>query len=184
MPANARRKKTVNYRQVAFTRFMFIVAILVLWIGGVGARLVYLQVEMHEELREKAVGQRRDVKKTKQLRGTIYDRNERALAISVRVKTLFADATKIEDADQTAKKLAKTLGLDEKKLRKQLKEAVSLERKFVPIAKGLDDVEAAEINSKLETAGLKKADLPRYPGLHWRDDQKRSYPNGELAAHV
>jgi cell division protein FtsI/penicillin-binding protein 2 len=76
------------------------------------------------------------------------------------------------------------LGLDEKKLRKQLKEAVSLERKFVPIVKGLDDVEAAAINSKLETAGLKKADLPRFPGLHWREDQKRSYPNGELAAHV
>ena len=163
---------------------MIIVAILVLWIGGVGARLVYLQIEMHDELRAKAVSQRRDIKKTQQLRGTIYDRNERALAISVRVKTLFADATKLEDVDATAKKLAKALGLDEKKLRKQLKEAVSLDRKFVPIAKGLDDVEAAEINSLLETDGLKKADLPRFPGLHWRDDQKRSYPNGELAAHV
>ena len=139
---------------------------------------------MHDELRAKAVGQRRDVRKTKQLRGTIYDRNGRALAISVRVKTLFADATKLEDIDGSAKKIAKALDIDEKKLRKQLREAASLERKFVPIAKGLDDVQAAEINSKLETAGVKKSDAPRFPGLHWRDDQMRSYPNGDLAAHV
>jgi len=43
--SNARRKpRKVNSRQQAFNRFMLIVAFLVLWIGGIGARLVYLQV--------------------------------------------------------------------------------------------------------------------------------------------
>ena len=82
------RKPKKDARQIVFTRFMIIIAFFVLWIGGIGARLVYLQVNQHDELRQKAVGQRRDVKQTKMLRGTIYDRNERALAMSVQAKTL------------------------------------------------------------------------------------------------
>jgi cell division protein FtsI (penicillin-binding protein 3) len=185
MRAHAKRKKKkVDLKHVAFTRFMFVVAFLVLWISGIGARLVYLQVNLHEELREKAVGNRRDVKKQRQLRGTIFDRNERALAISVRVKTLYADATKLEDIPDAAKRLASLLKLNEKQLRANLTEAKEAEKKFVPIAKGLDELQVQNINSKLETAKLSKSDLPKYTGLHWREDQKRNYPQGTLAAHI
>lgn len=184
MRATAKRKKKTDLKQVAFTRFMFVVAFLILWIAGIGARLVYLQVNKHEELRAKAVSQRRDVKKQRQLRGTIFDRNERALAISVRVKTLYADATELSDIPDTAKRLSQFLKLNEKELRSQLSDAQAADRKFVPIAKGLDELEVQEINAKLETAGLGKRDLPRYAGLHWREDQRRSYPQGELAAHI
>ena len=31
---------------------------------------------------------------------------------------------------------------------------------------------------------MKKADLPNFTGLHWRDDQKRSYPYKSLASQV
>ncbi|MDM7923870.1 MAG: penicillin-binding protein 2 [Pyrinomonadaceae bacterium] len=185
MRAHAKRKKKkADLRQVAFTRFMFIIAFFILWISGIGARLVYLQVNMHEELREKAVGNRTQIKKQRQLRGTIFDRNERALAISVRVKTLYADPTKLEDIPDTAKKLANLLKVNEKQLRADLTEGKELEKKFVPIAKGLDDIQVDELNKKLETPKLSKADLPKYAGLHWREDQRRSYPQGTLAAHL
>ena len=82
MRAHAKRRKKVDLSKIAFTRFMFVIAFLILWIAGIGARLVYLQVNMHEELRGKAVSQRRDVKKQRQLRGTIYDRNERSEAVN------------------------------------------------------------------------------------------------------
>ena len=95
------RKPTKNkkraHRQVAFTRFMLIVAVFVLWMGGIGVRLVHLQVSQHTWLSMRALDQRQDIKKSKMLRGTIYDRNERALAMSVNVKTLYADPTEITE---------------------------------------------------------------------------------------
>ena len=184
MAASIRSKKKKDHRQTAFTRFMIIIALFVLWIGGIGARLVYLQVNQHDELRSKAVGQRRDVKQTKLLRGTIYDRNERALAMSVKAKTLYADPMRIDDINKAAKDLAKILKKNEKTLREQLSDAKEMERRFVPLEKGLDTAQADEINKALDRSGVSKSDLPNYPGLHWREEQKRSYPHGSLAAHV
>ena len=80
------KKKKTNSRQVAFTRFMLIVAFFTVWMLGISARLVHLQVTQHSWLREKAVDQRQDVKKSKMLRGTIVDRDNRPLAMSIRVK--------------------------------------------------------------------------------------------------
>ena len=180
----AKKKKKVNLKQTAFTRFMLIVAVFVLWIGGISARLVHLQVQQHEWLRERAERNRTDSKSTKQLRGTIYDRNGRALALSGNVKTLFADATEIPDVPAAAKAVAKVLRINEAKLAKQLGEAKADERKFVAIAKGLDEESAERINRLLEQPKITKSDAPKYPGFHWRQDQKRSYPYETLAAHV
>ena len=184
MTQRARRKKKVNLKQTAFTRFMLIIAVFVLWIGGISARLVHLQVKQHEWLRGQAEDIRQNVKSSKMLRGTIFDRNGRALAISTNVKTLYADATEIVDVKPTAKALAKALDLNEAKLAEQLSDAKSAERKFVPIAKGLDGESVHRINRLLEDPKLVKSDTPKHPGLHWRDDQKRSYPYETLAAHL
>lgn len=182
---NAKKKKTAaELRQTAFIRFMIVIAVFVVWFGGVGARLVYLQITQHEPLRSKAVSQRRDVQKSRMPRGTIYDRNGRALAISVSVKTLYADATAIDDIAKASEDIAKALKTKPAELRKTLEEAKELGRKAVPIAKGLDATEVEAIDRALETPGLKKAGTPKYEGLFWRDSQKRSYPHGPLAAHV
>ena len=163
---------------------MLIIAVFVLWIGGISVRLVHLQVQQHDWLREKAQVMRRDEKRSKLLRGTIYDRNGRALAISVHVKTLYADATEIADVKAAAKAIAKVLDLNEAKLAKQLSDAKEDERRFVPIAKGLDEEAVQRVNRLLEEPKLSKADSPRFAGLHWREDQRRSYPYEALAAHV
>lgn len=184
MPRNAQRKKVSPKKPDMFLRFMFVVAILVLWIGGIGARLVHLQVNQHAWLKEKAQGQRQNLKRSKAPRGTIYDRNGRTLAISVTVNTLYADATRIDDVQETAKKLSSVVGMREKDLRVKLTEAKQLERKFVPLIKGIDTDEFDRINKELEDLKVKKGDLPRYQGLHWREEQQRSFPNGQLAAHI
>lgn len=170
--------------QVAFTRFMFIVALLVLWFGGIGARLVYLQVQEHDWLRERALRQRIDVKKTRMLRGSILDRNERALAMSVKAKTLYADGTEIADPKAAAKEIAKVLEIKAAPIEELLSDAKEMERKFVPIAKDLDEDAVQRINRLLEQQGIKKPDMPKFEGLHWREGQKRSYPQATLAAHV
>jgi cell division protein FtsI/penicillin-binding protein 2 len=179
-----RQPKRKNSRQQAFNRFMLIVAILVIWIGGIGARLVYLQVQQHDWLKDKAEGQRLDIKRGKMPRGTIYDRDGRVLAMSVTVKTLYADATEVEDVLGTAKVVAKLTNSNQNELLKLLKDGKESDRRFVPLVRGLDAESAQKINKGLETAGLKKADAPKYAGLHWREEQTRSYPQESLAAHI
>ncbi|WP_212577693.1 hypothetical protein, partial [Vibrio parahaemolyticus] len=66
---------------------MMVVAILGIWILAIGIRLVHLQVVQAGWLKERATTQRRDIKKSKMPRGTIFDRNGRVLALSMSVKT-------------------------------------------------------------------------------------------------
>jgi cell division protein FtsI (penicillin-binding protein 3) len=171
-------------RQLAFTRFMLVVAIFVLWIGGISVRLVHLQVTQHEWLRERALDVRQDLKQSRMLRGTIFDRNERTLAMSLRVKTLYADPLEITEVESAAKSIARVLKLDAKALIAQLNEAKAGKKRFVPILKKVEEDAVQRINKELDTPDIKKNDLPNFNGLHWRDDQRRSYPYQTLAAQV
>src|SRR6187551_3692940 len=171
-----KRTKKRDLRQVAFTRFMLVVAIFVIWIGGISVRLVNLQVTQHAWLKEKAQDIRQDVKQTRMLRGTIFDRNERALAMSLRVKTLYADPSEVADPDAFAGVVAKALKIDGSQLAATLKQAKEAKKRYIPLAQ--------KLNRTLDTPELKKADLPNFAGLHWRDDQKRSYPYQTLGAQV
>ncbi len=182
--AAKKKRARPDSRQTVYIRYTLIVAILVMWMGGIGARLVYLQVNQHSWLKERALGQRRDVKKVRLPRGTIFDRNERTLAISVNVQTLYADPTAITDIPAAAKAIAKAAELKESDVARLLSKGKEDERRFVPLVKGLDDAAVQRINKSLDDAKTRKADLPNYPGLHWREEQRRSYPHESLAAHI
>jgi cell division protein FtsI/penicillin-binding protein 2 len=176
--------KAKNPAQTAFTRFMLVVAFFILWIGAIGVRLVHLQVNQSEWLRERAQDQRRDELKSRMLRGTIYDRSERALAMSVKVKSLYADPREIEDVEATARDVAAALKIKPDQLLKDLREGKEANKRFVWLAQKLDEDAAQQLNKKLETYDLKKFDAPKYKGLHWREEQKRSYPYKNLAAQI
>ncbi len=184
MARKAKQPKKINAMQTAFTRFMIIVAFFVIWIGGIGARLVYLQINRHEDYRVKALNQRRDLVKETQLRGTILDRNGRALAMSVNVKSLVANPSEIEDVEGTAKEIAKALKIKPNDILKTLKDGKENNKKFVWLARKLDENTADELNKTLEQKNSDKVSLPRFTGLYWREEQKRSYPYQTLAAHV
>ena len=171
-------------RQTIFTRFMLVVAFFILWIGGIGVRLVYLQVNQHEWLRAEAEDQRRNQVKTKQLRGTIYDRSERALAMSVNAKSLFADPSEIVDIDGTAKRVAAALKVRPQEIYKSLSDAKESGKRFVYLARRVDEETAQRINDALKDTDIRKYDEPRFTGLHWREEQKRSYPYKTLAAQI
>lgn len=183
-----RKRKTAKTRKKpthsVFTRYMLIVAVFIFWIGAIGVRLVHLQVNQHEWLREQALEQRSYEYKSKMLRGTIYDRTERALAMSIKVKSLYADPTRIEDIEGTAARLAPILKLNKKELIRDLRSGKENERQFVWIARKLDEEVYEKINEELAVEDIKKYDLPKYPGLHWQEEQKRSYPYKTLAAHI
>ncbi len=176
--------KNKNPAQTAFNRFMLIVAVFILWIGAIGVRLVHLQINQSEWLRAKAQDQRRDELKSRLLRGTIYDRTERALAMSVKVKSLYADPREIEDINGTANAVAAALKIKPDAILKDLREGKETNKRFVWLAQKLDEDTAQRLNKTLETYNLKKFDLPKFQGLHWREDQKRSYPYKNLAAQI
>jgi len=178
------KTKRINMRQVAFTRFMLVVAFFVLWIGGISVRLVHLQVTQHTWLKGKAEDMRQDVKQTRLLRGTIFDRNGRALAMSLRAKTLYADPAEISDIDATATAVAKAIKVDEKQIAEQLRNAKEANRRYVPLVKRLDEEAVQKVNKALDIAEVRKSDLPNFKGLHWQLEQKRSYPYQSLAAQI
>jgi cell division protein FtsI (penicillin-binding protein 3) len=163
---------------------MFVVAFFVLWIGGISVRLVHLQVNQHEWLKGRATAARTDIKKEQMLRGSIIDRNNRTLAISLRVRTLYANPMEIEDLDGTVKALAGNLKINSKELLTQLKEAKEAGKRYVLVAKKLDDEIFLKLNKALDDPAVRKADLPNHAGLHWQDEQERNYPYETLAAQV
>lgn len=163
---------------------MLIVAFFTVWMLGISVRLVHLQVTQHSWLKERADDQRGVTIRSKLLRGTIYDRDDRALAMSVRVKSLYADPTEIADGDAVAKTLSKFLKIDAAQIGTQIKEGRSTGKRFVSLLKKVDEETVQKINRMLDTPELRKADQPQFTGLHWMEDQVRSYPNGSLAAQV
>lgn len=182
--ARAALKKKSNPAQTAFSRFLLVVAFFVIWIGVIGVRLVHLQVNQSEWLRGRALDQRRDESKSKTLRGSILDRTGRTLALSVKVKSLYADPAEIEDVEATAKAVAAALKIKPQDILNNLREAKESRKRFVWLARKIDDDQARRINEALKDENLKKADEPRFAGLHWKEEQKRSYPYSTLAAQV
>lgn len=182
--AKRTKKTNTNMAQTAFTRFMLIIAFFMLWIGGISVRLVHLQVNQSEWLRTQALNQRRDLVKSRMLRGTIFDRLERPLAMSVKTKSLYADPAEIEDIEGSAKKIADVLQLKPNDVLKSLREAKEANKRFVWLTRKIDEDTAEKINETLHDRDLKKWDEPRFAGLHWREEQKRSYPHQSLAAQV
>lgn len=184
----ARRRKTKSKAKNAipsvFTRYMLIVAVFVFWILAIGVRLVHLQVNQHEWLREQALDQRSYEFKSKMLRGTIFDRSERALAMSIRVKSLYANPFEIEDFSVTAARLSEILKIDRQEIIDTLNAGKERNRKFVWLARKLDEEDYQKVNKILVENDIKKNDLPKFAGLHWREEQKRSYPYKNLAASI
>ena len=185
MKRNPRRTKNSKHSlQTAFTRFMLIVAVFVFWIGAISVRLVHLQVNQHDKFHKQALGQRSYLRKTKVLRGTIYDRTERTLAMSIKVNSLYADPLEIDDVDSTVERLSKVLNVRKNGLVKKIRVAKEKGRRFVWLKRKVDQAKYEEINDILVDEDIKKYDFPKIKGLHWTKEQKREYPYKTLAAHL
>ena len=93
-------------------------------------------------------------------RGRITDRNGRILAISIPVKSLYANPKELESAQQTARILAPRLGLSYHKLKRKL----SSKRSFVWLKRRIDP----------ELAKALEKQLPK--GIGFVDEFRRYYP--------
>ncbi|HVF68107.1 MAG TPA: penicillin-binding transpeptidase domain-containing protein [Pyrinomonadaceae bacterium] len=145
---------------------------LLLWMLAVGARLAYLQTSQHEWLARRARAQQTGVETEQAVRGLILDRQGRELARSVDVDSFFADPREVEKAEETATSIARVLDLDAVSLASKLREGKEAKRGFVWLARKVD-AERAKVVHDLKLKGVYSV-----------EEQKRSYPNRSLAAHV
>ena len=153
-------------------RALFIAFGLVVWMLAIGARLVQLQVNQHEELASRARSQQVGAIETSPSRGQLLDRQGRELARSIDTESFFADPREILNTDNTARRITAVTGQDRAELADRLSEAKDTNKKFVWIVRRLD-IQSA---SKLDQLNL--------DGIYSRKEPKRYYPNDSLAAHV
>ncbi|MEQ1706381.1 MAG: penicillin-binding protein 2 [Rickettsiales bacterium] len=101
-------------------------------------------------------------------RGNIVDRNGVLLATSLMTASVYVNPKEIKNAADAARKLSKTLSLDEKTLLNRLKSGKS----FVWIERNLTPKEQYKVNS----LGI--------PGLYFQPEEKRVYPYGNALSHM
>src|ERR1700676_4174856 len=149
-------------------RLLLVAGVALLWTTGVFGRLSYLQLVRHGEYLARAQRQQQRTVEITPKRGIIYDRNLRALAMSVPVKSAFAVPAEIADESLAARLLSGVLGVPEDVLETRMASS----RSFVWISRKLppEKVEA------IEALNLK--------GIYFQDENQRFYPKRDLAAHV
>jgi cell division protein FtsI (penicillin-binding protein 3) len=149
-------------------RLLIVAGVALLWTTGVFGRLSYLQLIKHGEYLARAQRQQQRTIEITPKRGIIYDRNMRALAMSVPVKSAFAVPAEIADESLAARLLSGVLGVPQDVLEARMASS----RSFVWISRKLppEKVEA------IEGLNLK--------GVYFQDENQRFYPKRDLAAHV
>ena len=146
--------------------FQFFTVLLLL--GGLASRLVYIQV--FQGLAYSEIARRQFIKKVKSesRRGDILDRNGNILATTLETQSIFAHPRELAKSSDSFRFLAAALSLTPAELRQKTggrEDFVWLERKCSP-------AKAEEIAQK------------KIRGIGATPEQKRYYPNGILACHL
>jgi len=171
--------KVIRNVQLELARFrlrVLVASLLVLLCFGLlVARLFYLQVQRHDDLRAQAENNRTAVVPIVPNRGQILDRNGILLASNYSAYTLEITPTKVANLTQTLDELAQLVDItprDLRRFKKLREEGKSFES--IPLRSRLSDEEVARF----------AAQRYRFPGVDIKARLFRSYPYGELASHV
>jgi cell division protein FtsI (penicillin-binding protein 3) len=142
-------------------------AVLLLAFLGLAARAAHLGV-IDRRGAERGDDQTGTVLRLASARGTILDKNGRELAVTVPAPSLYAVPREVKDPAQTARTLARALGVPAERVKRRL----SGKAPFVFVERWLSPAQAAAV-SKLELAGVGIVPEPR-----------RAYPQGALAGQL
>ena len=153
-------------------RIYILISVMGIWGTVIGARLFFLQVVKSSDFRERAKDQQQSALKIDPPRGYIYARDGSELAGSVRVKSVFAVPYEISEVEETAKKLAALTGKSAAQIQSDLIEGKDKKSQFVWIKRKISEAEFTAI------------DRAKISGIQFQEESQRSYPNGDLAAHV
>jgi cell division protein FtsI/penicillin-binding protein 2 len=155
-------------------RVVLIVAALGLWVSVIEARLVHLQVLLHDEYTTRARNQQKAAIPLEAVRGDITDRHGRLLAFSVEADAITADPSLITDPSGTVRALCRALADCTPQERTTLMERLSADRRFASVRRPRDVT--PEQVERVRALGL--------TGVLITTDTRRYHPLLHTAAHV
>jgi len=162
----------IAWRTTLKTRIVFAAVGFFFWSAGIEARLVYLQVYQHADLVARAERQQMRTVPASGKRGEIRDRQGNVLAYSVDADSIYAVPTEIGDPDQAAQALCGALADCASSDRQGLADRIRRGRAFVYVRRQVTPDQAKRVaNLQLE-------------GVGFMTENRRFYPNKELAAHL
>jgi cell division protein FtsI (penicillin-binding protein 3) len=153
-------------RNSANLRLYLLGSILVLWSVGICMRLVYLQVFRYGSFEQKAQHQQQRTEEVSAIRGAIYDRQGRALAMTVSVDSAFAVTSDIPDLATSLSLVSRISKADPHELLARCKAA----RSFCWVARKAD----AETADRIRALNLR--------GIYFQKESKRFYPKRDLGS--
>src|SRR5713101_3323877 len=154
--------------QRSHARTLIIASVAAVWMLLVVGRLTWLQLFQYSKYLGFAQRQQQHMVEITPRRGSIYDRNLHALAMSTPVDSCFAVPSEVKDAPLAARLLSGVLGIPSDVLEARLDPG----RSFVWIARKLPP----EKSRTIAALNLR--------GIYFQKENKRFYPKRELAAHV
>src|SRR5579872_3066763 len=163
---------STDWRVSLKRRIVVVAGLLGLWVVGIEARLVFLQVLRHADLVARAERQQERTQSSPAKRGDILDRRGRILATSVDADTIIAVPSDIDDAKSTVSKLCDAFGDCTDKERQSLVDKFGKSRQFAYVRRQI-----------APDAARRVADL-NLDGIGLVKESKRFYPNKELAASL
>ena len=159
--------------RVSFKRRIVVVATLLgMWVAGIEAKLVYLQVVQHAELVARSERQQLRTIPAPAKRGDILDRRGRILATSVDADTVYAVPSEIDDPADAVKRLCDAFGDCTAKERQALVDRLGRKGQF------------AYVRRQVAPDQAKRVTELNLDGIGFVKESKRFYPNRELAAHL
>ncbi len=163
---------THDWRPILKRRVAFVSVLIGLWVAGIEARLVYLQVYDRADLAARAERQQERTPPSPARRGDILDRRGRVLATSVDADTIYAVPTEISNPADVSKKICDALGDCDAKDRQSITEKLGQKRAFAYVRRQVAPDQAERV------AAL------NLDGIGFIKESKRFYPNKELASHL
>lgn len=151
-------------------RFIFVFIFLLTCLISFAVKLILIQVFNSDHLTRLADKQHNYLLELEPIRGTIYDRNRRPLAVNVSVQSLYANPKIMNKSNKlkAIEQLPIILGKD----KAMIEDRLNRDKYFVWLDRKIDNDTVEKI---LEL---------KIQGLNFIDESKRYYPNNELAAHI
>lgn len=169
----AKEKGKKRPRGTERARVKLVFVLLTVFILAIVGRLFYLQVVRGSYYADVDLGQTEETRPLQSPRGTIYDRHGKVLAVSTVTLSLYADPQALNRSPEAmADILAPYLSVPKERLVRKLKQ----DSRFVWLERLLDKNESDPLQELIKNEKL--------DGLHFIEESKRYYPNGELLAQV
>jgi cell division protein FtsI (penicillin-binding protein 3) len=162
----------LEWRATLKRRIVVAAALVGLWVAGIEARLVYMQLFRHADLMARAERQQSGTRTTPARRGDILDRRGHLLATSVDVDSIYAVPAEINDDRAAVAKLCGALGDCSVREREALTDRLTNQRNFAYVRRQVSPDEARRV------AAL------NLDGVGFIKESRRFYPNKDLAAHL